>query len=147
MKTKLILPLVALATLASFTVPAHASSRSDKAALAIGGFIGGVIVGSHLDKNSSRHHGHVTHVQSCPPPVSYGHGHGRGHTRVIIQHGPSRPSGYWTNVTERVWIPRERIVSYDDCGRRTIRLVGGYYETYTRRVWIAQGHPRYAGRW
>jgi len=143
MKTKLILPLVALATLASFSVPAHASSRSDKAALAIGGFIGGVIVGSHLDKNSSHYPGHVTHVQSCPPSVSYDH----GHTRVIIQHGPSRPSGYWTNVTERVWIPRERVVSYDECGRRTIRLVGGYYETQTRRVWIDQGHPRYAGRW
>jgi hypothetical protein len=120
-------PLLALTasllSLGALTAPAHAGDRGDKVAAAIGGFIGGVIVGSHLDRNA------------CPPPG-------------YVDHRPPHSGGYWDTVTTRVWVPARWVMTYDSCGRRIRAHVPGYYELRHERVWVeAPRHRRYAGRW
>ncbi len=143
MKTKILTVLVSALCLTALTVPAQASNRSDKVALAVGGFIGGVILGSHLDNNRSYDRGrHEPAIISCPPPARHG-----GGTTVIINQGPRpQPQGYWKDVTERVWVPSQRVVSIDSCGRRVVTYTGGCYEYRTSRVWV-ETNDRYAGRW
>lgn len=141
MKTKILLTLTTVLSFAACTLPAHASDRGDKVAAAFGGFIGGVILGSHLDRDRGNDQVRDDHCA----PVDRHH----GGTTVIIDRGSHRaPSGYWKNVTERVWVPRQRIVSVDACGRRTVSFTRGGYEYRTTRVWVETGRGgRYAGGW
>jgi len=113
MKTKILSITAALAALTSLASPVRAGDRGDKVAAAIGGFIGGVIVGSHFDRGDR-----------CSPPVVV-----RGHSH-----------GHWETVSRRVWIPARWVVTVDSCGRRMRSQVGGCYETRTERVWIDHGY-------
>lgn len=143
MKNKILITVVTALALTALTAPAHAGHREDKVAAAVGGLIGGIIIGSHLDRGHDRGR-HEVPVVSCPPPDRH-----HGGTTVIINHGPRhQPSGYWQEVTERVWVPRQRIVSVDSCGRRVVTYTGGCYEYRTSRVWVETGRGgRYAGNW
>lgn len=125
MKTKILTVTATLATLAALASPAHASNRSDKVAAAIGGFIGGVIVGSHLDRHD---HGPAP-VVVCPPEP-----------KVVVVSGHSH--GHWETVSTRVWVPARWVVTVDSYGRRVRSRVGGCYETRMERVWVEHGHGR-----
>jgi hypothetical protein len=140
MKTTLLASTLALLATTAFVTPVEAGKRGDKVAVALGGFIGGVIVGSHINNSPTTvHHTTVVSDAWCPPP--------RHGTTVVIHRPALRPSGYWTHVTERVWIPAERIVSHDCHGRRVVTHIPGRYEAHTRRVWVdtTPRHPH--GRW
>lgn len=113
MKTKILTVTATLATLAALASPVRAGDRGDKIAAAIGGFIGGVIVGSNMDRHDHR-----------PPPVIV-HGHSNGH---------------WETVSRRVWVPARWVVTVDSCGRRIRRQIGSCYETRMERVWIDHGY-------
>ena len=135
MKTKLTaIALVAIAALAFAPKPARAG---DEGIAAIGGFIGGVIVGSVI--NNDRHdrdypvHGTIgVDVGYNRGGYGYDHGH-RGHR-----------DGYWKNVTVRHWVPDRWIVEYDRRGREYRRVIPGHYVLRTDRVWVSYDrHDRY----
>jgi len=118
----------ALATLAFAPSPARAGG--DEAAAALGGFIGGVIVGSALD-NDHHHHGRFED-------------HGRAHvsTRIEVRsrsHHSHHDHGYWSSNRVRVWVPGVWVVRYDDCGRRFRHFERGHYEHQRQRVWVRTG--------
>lgn len=102
----------------------------DKELAAIGGFIGGLIIGSQI--NNDRHHGRVVVEPACPPPAP-----------VVIHTG-----GYWDYRPVRVWVAPRWIVVYDSCNRPVRRYVAGHYETRRERVWVAQhrGYDRHDDR-
>lgn len=127
MKNHILTLTASLAALAALASPVRAGDRGDKVAAAIGGFIGGVIVGSHLDRDHHRPAPVVCPPPACEPPV------------VVVRDAPCPPAGYWDNVRTRVWVPARWVVSYDSCGRRIRTQVGGYYEVRTERVWVATG--------
>jgi hypothetical protein len=133
MKTTSLLALVALSTAA--LLPATAQARSgDKALAAVGGFIGGVIVGAHLDRGDRYHHQPVV-VEHCPPPAS---------VVVIDRHPRHHRHGYWQESTVRVWVPARQYVTVDRWGRRVHQYEPGHYEYRTERVWVEH---RGRGRW
>lgn len=124
MKTKFILAL-ALAGSALVPESAHARHNND-AVIAIGSFIGGVIIGSHIGHDRQPAPPPVVY---CPPPEPV----------VIVTPScppPPPPSGYWQTVQTRVWIPARWIYTSDDCGRRTRVYQQGYYTMQTERVWV-----------
>lgn len=129
MKTKFILAL-ALAGSALVPESAHARRNND-AVIAIGSFIGGVIVGTHI--NHDRH--------PAPPPVVYC----PPEPQVVVVNSPScppppcppPPSGYWQTVQTRVFVPARWIYTSDDCGRRTRVYQPGYYTYQSERVWVS----------
>ena len=126
MKTKFILAF-ALAGSALVPESAHARRNNDAAiAIGIGSFIGGVIIGSHI--NQDRHCPAPEPVVYCPPPAPV----------VIVSQPcpPPPPSGYWQTVQSRVWVPARWIYTTDDCGRRTRVYQQGYYTMQTERVWV-----------
>lgn len=129
--TVLALSALALTTLA----PRPAAADGDEALAAIGGFIGGVIVGSHLDRDHDRSEWHSRYdrhhrrgpvvIERCAPPPRWV-GRDRG----------SRHEGYWSERTVRVWVPGRWVWSIDDCGRRVRYREPGHYEYRRERVWV-----------
>ncbi len=94
--------------------------RDGEVIAAIGGFVGGVIVGSMLDNDPA------------PAPsvsVSYGREY-RGHRH-----------GHWEMRKVRVWVPGHWAYVERDHGRARRVWVEGYYEVRRERVWVA--HRRY----
>lgn len=95
------------------------ASAGDKELAAIGGFIGGLILGSQINND---HHSHVVVEPACPPPAPV----------VVVQVG-----GYWDYRPVQVWIAPRWIVVYDSCNRPIRRYVPGHYESRRERVWVA----------
>lgn len=68
---------------------------------------------------------------------------------VVVVPGPAycpppAPSGYWTDVSVRVWVPAEWVVTRDHRGHPVRSLRAGYYTYRTDRVWVAgTGRPGY----
>lgn len=125
MKTKstLLLALTAVTAMTFAPQTALAGHREDKVAIAIGGIIGGVLIGKHLERDRQRDH--------CPPPSS---------RVIVVQPAPAcpppPPSGYWQETRTQVWVPSQWVESYDDCGRRVRFWQQGHYEWQTSRVWV-----------
>jgi hypothetical protein len=96
----------------------HHHDDDDEIIAAIGGFVGGMIVGAAIN-------GHVP----PPPPapvavaVSYGHGH----------HHP----GDWRWQTVRVWVPGRWAYVHSECNRPRRVWIDGYYDVRRERVWVA----------
>lgn len=142
MKTKLTALALALVTLFALATPKTA--KANDAGAAIGGFIGGVIIGSVL---ADQHHGPDAVV------VESGYDYDRGYDRC------EEPRGYWRDVCTRVWTPGYWTMERDYCGRPYRRYVEGHYEIRTDRVWVAANdygrgrydrydrHERYGRRW
>lgn len=124
MKNIIALSLVALTAVALTPSSAHASRSGDKALAAVGGFIGGVIVGSainHHDRYPSRHE-----------------------TRVIVDRDRDHcDDGYWKEVSVRTWVPGYWATDYRH-GRRIRYYVDGYHEHRIERVWVS--YDRYDRR-
>jgi len=116
-----ILSLLAAGAVAFSPSPAQAGHRGgDEAAAALGGFIGGLIVGSVIN--------------DAP----------RYDRTVVVSHRdayrPDACGGYWKPVTVRAWVPGYWTTRYD-CDRRVRVFVPGYWEHRTERVWVATGGP------
>ncbi len=133
MKTKLAALALALVTLFAFATPKTAQANDTGAA--IGGFIGGVIVGSVL---ADQH---------------------RGPDAVVVEagyrdYGPAyhhAPRGYWRDVHTRVWVPGFWTMERDHWGRPYRRYVEGHYEIRRDRVWVSYDsrgrYDRHDRRW
>lgn len=113
MKKPLIIALCTAAALA-FVPVTHAGSKERAA---IGGFVGGLIVGHALGKHA-------------PAPVI--------RETVVYDHHPRHaPAGYWQENRVKVWVPGHWTVRVDRCGTRVRHYVAGRYEWRTERVWVA----------
>lgn len=97
------------------------AAAGDKEIAAIGGFIGGLILGSHIN-HEHHHRPPVVEAPACPPP-----------SVVVYESG-----GVWDYRPTRVWIAPRWIVTYDDCHRPVRRYIAGHYETRHERVWVAR---------
>ncbi|MFH1497180.1 MAG: hypothetical protein ABII82_05070 [Verrucomicrobiota bacterium] len=137
MKTKstLLLALTAITAMTFAPQTALAGHREDKVALAIGGLIGGIIIGKNIERHRQPAH--------CPPP-----------SRVIVVQPhhrnvpacpPPPPSGYWQETQTRAWVPARWVDTYD-CGRRVRVWQQGHYTYQTSRVWVETRPSRYARR-
>jgi|UniRef100_UPI004048F681 hypothetical protein len=115
MKTLATVSLLAASALILAPKPAAAGDRE---IAAIGGFIGGLIVGSNLNHNQPY----------CPPVVS-------DPTRgPVVVYGSG---GYWQTSCVQVWISPTWTVVYDNYRRPVRRFVPGHYESRNNRVWVA----------
>ncbi|MDI1319030.1 MAG: hypothetical protein PSW75_02400 [bacterium] len=122
MKTKLTaLALIAVTALSLAPKPAAAS---DKTLAVIGGFIGGVLVASELNRNN--------------------HGYGHDYAPVVVVNDRC-DDGYWREVSFRVWVDGRWVVDgCDHRGREIRRYIGGHYEIRTNREWVSyERHERY----
>lgn len=122
MKTKLAALALALVTLFALATPKTA--QANDAGAAIGGFIGGVIVGSVI---ADQH---------------------RGPDAVVVEAGyrDYGPRGYWRDVHTRVWVPGFWTMGRDHWGRPYRHYVEGHYELRRDRVWVSHndyGRRRY----
>ena len=138
MKTKLTALL--LAAVAALTLVPKQAQAGDKELALIGGFIGGLIVGSAINDSHSYDH-HDTIVV----------GHDSGRYDRHGRHGryDRGRDGYWDYRTLRIWIPAAWEIRYD-YGRRTKCYVPGRYEIRRERVWVAfdrRDHHRGPRRW
>lgn len=136
---KLVVASVIAALCGSPLVPSKAHAGSDEAWAAIGGFIGGVVVGTAIhDHDDHGHHGHGRHW--CPPPRC-------GGTEIIIRGGGGYrrcAPGHWEWVRVKVWVPGHWRWERDGCGRRIKVWVPGCHEYRRERRWVENrcGHRR-----
>jgi hypothetical protein len=124
--------------------PKPAAAHGNEGIAALGGFVGGVIVGANLN-----HHRPVVAcppayappprvivapyppprvvVAPCPPP------------RVVVAPcpppPPPPPMGYWREVTVRDWVPGYW-TTVQHHGRHERRYVPGHFEYRTERIWV-----------
>lgn len=133
MKTKLTALL--LATVAALTLVPKPAQAGDKELALIGGFIGGLIVGSALDDR---------HAPYAHDPVVISHDYDRDYGRDYYRN--DRPRGHWEYRKVRVWVPACWEVRYD-YGRRVKVYVPGYYEIRHERVWVAHKHRHGPRHW
>lgn len=140
MKTKITaLFLAAAAVLAFVPKQAHAG---DKEIALIGGFIGGLVVGSALHDQGSAYVGYETTTVGYDRNPGYGYDRGddrrydRGYGRRHDRDYDRRPAGHWEVRSVRVWVPAHWETRYD-YGRRVQFFVPGYYEVRRERVWVA----------
>ncbi|MBI2518334.1 MAG: hypothetical protein HYV95_15750 [Opitutae bacterium] len=120
MNTKLTALVLTAATALSLTP--KSAFASDKEWAAVGGFLGGLIVGTAI--NDSHH-------DSYPRRTTTVIVNGRG------DRCDDRPEGYWKNVTVRVWVSGCWIEERGRHGNCYRRYVEGHYEFRTDRVWVS----------
>lgn len=114
MNTKLTAIALTAATALSFAPkPAYAG---DKEWAAVGGLIGGLIIGSAISE--ARHH-------DAPRT-----------TTVIVRDNDRCDDGYWREVQVRTWVDGCWETRYD-CGRRVRIFTPGHYVYRTDRVWVS----------
>jgi hypothetical protein len=111
-----------------FLAPSTARAGGNETAAAIGGFIGGLIVGSALD-NDHDHHGRFDNHGTVPV-----------RRRVVIRGGHRHHDhGRWEWTRVRVWVPGHWVFRHDDRGRRVRYFERGHHEFRRQRVWVATG--------
>ncbi|MBI5381527.1 MAG: hypothetical protein HZA31_06465 [Opitutae bacterium] len=119
---KTLTTLLVASTLALAPKPAIAGNDG---LAALGGFVGGVIVGSTLN-----HH---------PAPVCQ-----PGPRVIIAPPAPVHCNGYWKDVTVRTWVPGYWTMRIHH-GRQIRFYVDGHYELRTDRIWVdTRHHDRHA---
>jgi hypothetical protein len=102
-----------------------AGQAGDEGWAALGGFLGGTILGEVFHG----HHGH--------------HGHQGGHTVVVEEHHYVQPAGHYEYEKREVWHEGYYSYEYDRCGRRIRVWNPGYYTYTTVKVWVEhRGHHR-----
>lgn len=117
---KLLIATVITALSGVVGIPQTARAGNDGLA-ALGGFIGGLIVGSTV--------GHPQNDYDYRPPA-YHDG-----PDIVIDNGP-RARGHWEWVTVKVWVPASWVVRYDNCGRSFRDFRPGYFEFRRERTWV-----------
>lgn len=118
---KLIIVSVVAALSGMGLAPQNAQAGNNEVWAALGGFVGGVIVGSALDDD---------HNSTVVVNAGYGN-------------YPRR--GYWEVVSVRTWVPGYWVVRYDDCGRRYKHFNRGHYTLTKKRVWVDGRGDRHYG--
>ena len=117
------LTALALITAIAFTFAPKPAEADDKGLAIVGGFLGGLIVASAIND------GHRDNYAS-------------GHTTVLVTDRDDRcddrgNSGYWKEVSVRVYVPGCWIEERSRCGDSYWRYVGGHYEYRNDRVWVS----------
>lgn len=130
---KLLIASIVAALSGVGVAPQTAMARDGEVLAALGGFIGGVIVGSNIDND---------HVHRS---VSYSHVDRHFGTRVVVETGRGSHRGYWKVVTVRTWVPAHWVVGRDECGRRIRYFERGFYENRRERVWVTARRDRRPG--
>ena len=154
MKTKA--TLIATATVFALIAGQSTARAGDEAIAAIGGFIGGVIVGSITSDN---HHGSSVVIEA-----GYGRGSGRHYdrgnrhdrydrhydqTRRYGRHdsrGHTSYRGRWEYRTIRKWVPGYWTYTRDRCGDRRRVWNRGYHVRTQVRVWVSFGEDHGGSR-
>lgn len=127
---KLLIGSMIAALSAVGVAPQTAAARDSEVLAALGGFIGGVIVGSHIDDD----HYHAS--------ISYRHVDRDYGTHVVVGTGRGSHRGYWKWVTVRTWVPGHWVIRSDERCRRIRSFQRGYYKNRRERVWVAAGRDR-----
>ena len=145
MKHIALLSLLSAAALVITPAPAKADSEG---VAAIGGFIGGLIVGKIIDgPDHHRHHGSSVSVEVSHRSYDrYDRDHDRYRDRGHhYGHDRHRGHGYWDTVRVKVWVPGYWGTRYEH-GCRVRYHVPGRYEWRTERVWIERPSHGYSSR-
>jgi len=151
MKTKTT-PLFAVAAAALLVASPRAAVAGGEGIAAIGGFIGGMIVGSQV--GSTHTHTHTTEtvvvehttgpaaeqpapesaegVRTLPLPVDPPTTTTTTTTTVTRNGVP----GYWEERPVQTWVPARWITTYDRYGFPVRRYEPGHYVTHMERVWV-----------
>jgi hypothetical protein len=118
MKTKI--TALALITATALSLAPKPAAASDKGLAIVGGFLGGLIVASAI--NDSRH----DNYSDC-------------NTTVVVndRYDNRGPSGFWKEVSVRVWVPGCWVVERSYRGHGNRRYVDGHYESRNDRVWVS----------
>lgn len=126
---------LALTAATALSLTPKSALAGDKEWAAVGGFLGGIILGAAIADN---HHDTYSHT---------------GGTTVIVRDRDDRcedNDGYWDTVSVSVWVPGDWVYRRD-CGRRVRIYIPGHYEDRHQRVWVSHsrrhdrhGHDRYA---
>jgi len=130
MKTIAFVSLLSVTALAFTPAPAKAGSEG---VAALGGFIGGLIVGHALSDH-----------RAGPPSteVFVTHRHGDRYDSRY-DGGRHERHGYWDSVRVKVWVPGYWTTCYER-GRRISYHTPGRYEWRIERVWVPtppRGYP------
>lgn len=138
MKTIAFVSLLSATALA--LTPAPAKAGSDGVA-ALGGFIGGLIVGHAINDH-----------RSGPPSTEVVVTHryvdrreSRHHDSRHDRHYSHDRRGYWDSVRVQVWVPGYWTTRYER-GRRTNCHIPGRYEWRLERVWVPAPPRGYSHR-
>jgi hypothetical protein len=117
------LTALALIAVTALSLAPRPAAASDKGLAVVGGFLGGLIVGSAI--SDSRYDSHRS----------------PGTTVIVSGRNDRHDRGYWKTVSIKVWVPGGWIVDRGHHGRSYRRFVNGHYEYRTNRVWV--GFDRY----
>ncbi len=128
MKTLLLSGLTAFVLV--FNAPK--AQAGDEVIAAIGGLIGGILIGSAIDS----HHGHY---------ASDGYRNRNHGTSVVIQTNHGR-RGHWKYIRVKTWVPGHWVRDYDDWGNRHKHWVQGHYTHRKNKVWVGDRHSRHHNR-
>ncbi|MDB6114536.1 MAG: hypothetical protein JWQ62_1481, partial [Lacunisphaera sp.] len=118
MKNKIIALSLIAAT--AFSLAPKPAQASDRGLAVLGGFIGGVLVASELNRDRGYY------APSAPAVVvndRYDYGY--------------RDDGCWQEVSVRVLVPACWVEERGFYGRNYRRYIGAHYENRTNRVWVA----------
>lgn len=118
MKNQLI--ALSLITVTALSLAPKPAVAGDKEWAAIGGFIGGVIIGNAISDS---------HRSSYPPP--------RSTTVIVNDRCDDGRDGYWKTVSVRVWVPGYWVEERRHFGRSCRSYVAGHYEYRHDRVWVS----------
>jgi len=146
MKTKTT-PLLAAAAAALLVATPRTALAGGEGFAAAAGFIGGMIVGSHVGSTHTHttetvvvEHTTVPADQSpapevsesvAPPPATT-----TTTTTTVTRNGVP---GYWEERPVQTWVPARWITSYDRYGFPVRRYEPGHYVTHMERVWVSGG--------
>jgi hypothetical protein len=111
-------------------INAPKAQAGDEAIAAIGGLIGGILIGSAIDDHHYASDGH------------YRRNHGPS---VVIQTNHGR-RGHWKYVRVRTWAPGHWVRDYDDCGNGRKYWVQGHYTHRKNKVWVGDRYSRHNNR-
>ena len=126
-----------LATLALITVTAQSLApqpalAGDRGLAALGGFVGGVLVGSAISSN------HYDNYATAPAVVVNDRGYFADRCDDFGNRFDDRVnSGYWKVVSVRIWVPGYWVVERDRSGRSFRHYSAGHNEYRTDRRWVA----------
>ncbi len=110
-------------------VNAPKAQAGDEAIAAIGGLIGGILIGSAIDN----HHDHYARDRY----------YDRGPRTKVVVRTSHRHGGYWKYTRIKTWVPGHWVREYDDCGNRRKYWVEGHYTYRKKKVWVRNSYSRH----
>lgn len=116
---------LALVAVTAFSLAPKPAKAGDKELALVGGLIGGLIIGSAI--NDSRH------------SVDYP----RTTTLVVDRRNDryddcdNRDSGYWKDVSIKVWVPGSWVIERSRHGREYRSYIAGHFTYRSDRVWVS----------